>query len=183
MLPVELHRIDDADRLDEDELWPAWRTAHPRILGALLDLAAGVARMLPSIRLASKPRMADFARILAAVDQVIGSEGLKQYRSKQEAMARDSLTDDPFVAALAAQVTDTFTGTSAELLTALTPADDGWRPPRGWPVNAREVTQRLHRQAPVMRKAGWSVSDDGARNHTKVVRWTITCPPKRGRNP
>jgi hypothetical protein len=33
MLPVELYRIDDADRLDEDELWQAWRTAHPRILG------------------------------------------------------------------------------------------------------------------------------------------------------
>jgi hypothetical protein len=57
--------------------------------------------MLPSVRLASKPRMADFARILAAVDQVLGSKGLAQYQSKLQAMARDSLTDDPLVAALA----------------------------------------------------------------------------------
>jgi integrase len=25
--------------------------------------------------------------------------------------------------------------------------------------------------------------DDGAKNHTKAVRWTITCPDEKGRNP
>lgn len=53
----------------------SWPAAHPRILGALLDLAVAVARTLPDIALATRPRTADFARIVAAVDQVLGTNG------------------------------------------------------------------------------------------------------------
>ena len=76
MLPVDLAVIDARSRLTEDELWPAWREAHPAILGALLDLAAAVLARLPSVQLASKPRMADFAKIAAAVDAILGTAGL-----------------------------------------------------------------------------------------------------------
>lgn len=37
-----------------------------------------------------------------------------------------------------------------------------WRAPKGWPGNARAVTQLLRRQAPPMRKAGWTATDDDA---------------------
>jgi hypothetical protein len=185
MLPLTLEAIGEAARLTEEELWFAWGKAHPRLLGALLDLAASVIDAVPFVRLESKPRMADYARVLAAVDRVLGTggAGLRRYRDKQGEMAGDSLTDDPFVAALAdAYAGRTFTGSSADLRAALTPADEKWKPPKGWPDTARKVTQRLKRQAPVMRKAGWVADHDDGANHTNRVQWTITPPAsERGR--
>ena len=170
MLPISLGTIHEDKRLMEEELWPLWAEEHPKILGGLLDLAAGVMAAIPFVALVSKPRMADFARILAAVDKVLGSSGLAHYISKQGAMATDSLDGDPFVTAIFNH--GEFVGTAAELLDKITPE----RPPKGWPANPRAVTQRLRRQAPVMRKAGWEVFDDGATNHRKVTLWTIRRP-------
>jgi hypothetical protein len=177
MLPIELDVIGETERLEESEFWPRWSQAHPRILGALLDLACGVLRTLPSVHLGRKPRMADFARRLAAVDQVLGTTALPRYLDKQASLAVDSLTGDPFIMAMRHAVDfagGTFTGTSAELLAKVTP-DEQKRPPKGWPESARQVTSRLRRQAPVMRKAGWHVSDE-VNLHDKIVRWTITAP-------
>ncbi|MDZ7841519.1 MAG: ATP-binding protein [Gammaproteobacteria bacterium] len=170
MLPIHLETIPPDKRLDEQEIWPAWEQAHPHILGALLDLAASVERTLPSVELVSRPRMSDFARILAAVDKVLGVEGLARYLEHQNAMATDSLTGDSFIVAV--ESLGHFHGTAGELRDKVTPD----KPPRGWPTDARAVTQRLRRQAPVMRKAGWRVEDDEGRNHSKAIRWTITAP-------
>ena len=64
MLPINLDLIPDDSRLCDTEIWPRWTDMQPRVLGAVLDLAASVARMIPSLRLDSKPRMADFAKIV-----------------------------------------------------------------------------------------------------------------------
>ncbi len=188
LLPVSLHIIDSANRLEEDELWPAWQEAHPRILGAVLDLAASVARALPSVRLDTKPRMADFARVLAAVDQVLDTNGLGHYLDRQGTIAAEALTGDPFIAAIVELITETvagtFVGTATDLLNQATTIkkaeDEKWRAPKGWPANSRAVTQRLRKQAPVMRKAGWMVEDDDGANHRNALIWTIT-PPSRPR--
>lgn len=172
MLPIHLEQISERDRRGDNEIGADWGAAHARILGAVLDLAAGVAGVLPSVRLESKPRMADFARILAAVDQVIGTGGLDHYVGKQRSLASDSLTADPFVQAMQTSLTGTFKGTAADLLDRLT-VD---HPPKGWPRQPRQVTQLLRRQAPSMRKAGWNITDDGGANKQKVTCWTIEPP-------
>lgn len=173
LLPLTLHTIGDADRLEEEELWPAWAEMHPGILGAVLDEVASVMAVLHSVRLESKPRMADFARVLAAVDQVRGTSGLRRYMEKQSEVATESLTDDSFVTTISTTLKDVFIGTSAELLALVTPADEKWRAPKGWPGSSRQVTQTLRRQAPSMRKAGWQVDDDGGANKQHTVTWTI----------
>jgi hypothetical protein len=182
LVPIHLRRIPDTERLDEESLWPAWTDAHPRILGAVLDLAAAVTRTLPTITLDARPRMADFARIVAAVDTVLGTAGLAHYLAKQGALATDSLTDDHFAAAIRTTLRGAFTGTSAELLHLVTPPDPDWRAPKTWPTTPRAVTTWLHRQAPVMRKAGWTVDDDNAANKANVVRWTINPPARESGN-
>lgn len=131
--------------------------------------------MLPSVRLASKPRMADFARIVAAVDAMLGTDGLTAYLEKQGALAADSLSADPFIEAI--QRIDSFEGTAADLLDRLTPD----KPPRSWPTAARVATQRLRRHAPALRRAGFEVCDDGGHNKRKVTVWTIR--PEIARNP
>ena len=173
LLPVTLERIPERQRREESSLWRAWRDAHPRILGALLTLAARVLELLPTIELDRRPRMIDFARIVAAVDEALGSSGLERYLGAQGRMAADSLTGDPFIVQLL-EVGEGFEGTSAELLERLTPTSDSWRRPKDWPANARAVTQRMRRQAPVLRQAGWHVSDDGGANKSNAVQWRVS---------
>jgi hypothetical protein len=176
LLPVELHIIPDENRLEESELWPAWREAHPRLLGAILASLARLLRTLPSVHLATKPRMADYARVLAAVDDMLDTRGMERYLGQQRSMAAESLTGEPFIAAVekAYPGPDGYTGTAGALLHLLT--DDSNRRSKGWPRNARAVTVLLRRQAPAMRKAGWTVYDDGGRNHANAAEWTIVPP-------
>jgi hypothetical protein len=177
LLSIHLDVIADEERREEGELWPGWDDAHPRILGAILDLAARVASLAPSVVLPTKPRMADFARILACVDQVLGTNGLERYRQQQGALATEALTADLFITAIGERLgTEEFRGTSADLLTMLTPADEPWRRPAGWPADPRRVTQLLRRQAPTMRKAGWMVSQDDGHNKRHAVIWTVGSP-------
>lgn len=176
MLSIELEVIDEANRKEEEDFWPLWSQVHPRILGAVLTLASQVLKVLPTVHLERKPRMADFARILAAVDQVLRNDGagMKRYRDKQASSAVDSLTGDPFILAMLDGLKEKFEGTATELMEAVKPPT--LAPPKGWPTSPRQATTHLRRQAPVMRKAGWLVTDDGGNNHTNAVKWTITTP-------
>lgn len=176
MLPVTLPVIEEGDRLKEEDMAAKWDAAHPRILGALLDLTAKVQTALPSVKPPKLPRMADFAEIVAAVDHVLGTQGFDRFMGSQDRMAADSLTGDSFVSQIMTSIARPFEGTSAELLALVTPNTDGWRRPKDWPGNARAVTQRLHKQAPVLRQVGWHVSNDGGKNIRNAIRWTITPP-------
>ena len=179
LLTADLEVIQPEHRLEEAVIWRRWQQIHPALLGAILDLAASVASVLPSVRLASRPRMADFARVLAAVDIVLGTAGLKRYTDRAGTLAEDSLTGDPFVMAMAEQLPKetAFEGTSADLLGAISPPDEK-RLPKDWPASARAVTTLLKRQAPVMRKAEWQVSE-GAPGHANAIRWRIIPPPEK----
>ena len=176
MLPILLDRISEEKRKAEDEIWPDWERNHGRILGAVLELASQVLKTLPSVELKSKPRMADFAKILSAVDQVLGTDGLEHYKDTQARLAADSLTGDLFTFAVM-QMDKYFKGTSATLLTNLSPD----KPPRGWPQSARMATSLLRRAAPAMVKLGWIVEDDGGHNKQKITIWTLTPPPEMSR--
>ena len=177
MLPINLERIPDSDRLDETALWPTWNDVHPHVLGAVLDLATNVFAQLPLVELPVRPRMADFARILAATDNALGTQGLARYLNKQGTMAADSLDADPFIAAIVAHIDDRWTGTANQLLRSLTPDDDPI--PKDWPTASRTVTGRLKRWAPVLRKVGWGISDDGGHNKHNAAIWTIEAPTTR----
>jgi len=163
-------------------LWDGWEDRHARVLGALLSVAARVKAVSPSVHLEGKPRMADFARVLAAVDWVLGTAGMSRYMERAGQLATDSLTGDAFVTALIERMTVVSASgehepySSAELLALATPGDDEkWRVPKGWPADARQVTQLLRRQAPVMRRAGWTV-DELPPGHTNVLRWRLAGP-------
>jgi len=174
VLPVELPRV--TKRRSEDDVNTEWEKARPGVFGALLDLAAKVHHRLPTVTVNDLPRMADFAKLLAAVDELLDTDGLARYRERAQRSAVDTL-DAPLVAELVA-AGKAFEDTSgSELLDALTPKDTEWRRPRGWPRNGRAVTGLLTRHAPALRALGWHVEHDQAANHDKVTRWTIT-PPK-----
>jgi hypothetical protein len=119
--------------------------------------------------------MADFARILAALDELCGSNAAERYAEQSQIMAQDSLSSDPFLARMD-EVKPEFAGRASDLLHQMTPSGDGWRPPRGWPKDPRAVTSILKRNAPALRKAGWVIEDEPG-SHRFVI-WTITHPEK-----
>lgn len=159
VLMVELQLIDGNRRRSEEELDAAFAEARPAVLGGLLDLLAGVLEVLPSVRLDSMPRMADFARVLAAVDQVTGWQTLTDYLAASSNVASDALEGDLFGSAVADLVTQAgaWTGTAAQLLEQVQPPY-GARPV-DWPKDATRASGRVKRLAPLLRSVGIKVDD------------------------
>jgi hypothetical protein len=167
----------DQRRLDRD-LETGWRQAHPRVLGAVLDLTVKVLAALPGIHLDELPRMADFARVLAAVDQVIDTDGLTTYRGLADDLAQDAVTSDPVLVAITTTIRGEWSGTSAELLYVITKLDDYGRPPKDWP-KARALTAILRRQAPALRRLGWTVAELPKDPYARAVRFHLAPPEQR----
>jgi hypothetical protein len=157
MIVAELDRItEDRRRLDAD-VTERWARIHPAVLGALLDLTAGVLAALPTVRLDTYPRMADYARILAAVDALTGTTGLDAYLGQRDQVAADLINGDPLAAALRAHVQaipfGDWTGTAGDLLDAL-PRPLGVK---AWPSSPKAMGTALTRLAPALRTVGVSV--------------------------
>jgi hypothetical protein len=179
ILRVDLPRV--TKRRDDAELAAAWAKARPDILGGLLTLAAQVHHRLPAVTVTDSPRMASFARVLAAVDEIFDTASLDRYREQSKRTAADTL-DAPFIAELVERRLSFTDNTSAEILAALTPAGPDWKPPREWPKNARAVTGQLTRHAPALRGQGWAIDHDAGRNEAGTRKWTIS-PPEIVREP
>jgi hypothetical protein len=179
MAMVDLRRIERHLRQPEATMRQQWRTALPGILSGLLDLAATVHQRLETIVVDDAPRMADFGRVLAAVDEVLSTDGLRRYMSRAEQLSEESLSADPFIEQLRHHTREPLRGQSGvDLLALVTPTGDHWRRPKEWPKNGRDVTSLLRRHAPALRNLGWAIEDDGARNHRNVLLWTIYPPHK-----
>lgn len=158
LLMLELQVISEDRRRTEEELGAAFEAARPAVLGALFDLLASVLAVLPTVRLESMPRMADFARVLAAVDQVQGWQTLPAYLATSANVATDALEGDAFGSAIVALVeaAGTWRGTAGALLEQL-PAPEGLV--KSWPKDATRAGGRVRRLAPLLRAAGVAVDD------------------------
>ena len=151
LVPVELHRIPASARRPDEDIENAYQAIRPGTLGALLDLLAQVLAVLPAVRLAELPRMADYARLLAALDQITGWTTLAAYTAAAGEVTEAVLDADPLATAvrdLMATQAIGWTGTAAHLLELVTPdpcprafprtprpcpgtSADSPRPPRG----------------------------------------------------
>jgi len=152
LLVVELARIPTDRRRPDAEITAAYTAARPRILGALLDLAVDVLAVLPAVRLDELPRMADFARLLGALDQTRRWDTVASYRRAAAEATQAVLESDPVAEAVVAFVGrgGGWRGTAGELLDRITPE----RRPRGWPQSPRGLSGALARLAPALRAHG-----------------------------
>jgi len=172
LVTVELERIEPKARKSEEDLLAAYEAAHGRILGALLDLLAKVLAVLPTIKLDCLPRMADFAKVLAAVDQVTGWSSLATYLAMGAHLAEEVVEGDPLAVAVRAlaEREGSWSGTAGELLEKLGRPE---RPPRGWPTTPRAMGGALRRAAPTLRTVGVSVECGKTAGSRSRKVWTI----------
>lgn len=179
MVSVELDRISEEARMDEEEIEDAWVNDHPYIVAALLSTAAIIQNKIPSVRLDRKPRMADFAKVVTAVDNMFGTNGYERYTRQSKLLADDALTSDSLMVALVNYSKlnpGVITGTSSAVLAALTGIFSNGLLPHDWPKSAREVTGRLTRNAVALRTAGWSVERMDRGGHSNAIGWCLTPP-------
>ncbi|MHC5902872.1 ATP-binding protein [Streptomyces sp. S6] len=177
VLMLDLQLIDSVRRRSEEELDATFDVVRPAVLGALFDVLACVLAVLPSIKLDSMPRMADFARVLAAVDRTQGWNTLGDYLATSANVATDAMEGDAFAMAIAALVdrTGTWQGTAGQLLEALP------MPlvrPKNWPVDATRAGGRVKRLAPLLRSVGITVDDtQRSRDRTRHKLLTLSRAP------
>jgi hypothetical protein len=155
LLSVEFGTISpDQRRLDED-VWAAFENVHSSVLGALLDLHVAVLAELPNVRLDELPRMADFARVLAALDRVIGTHALQTYLGQTTTIADEVIDGDAVATAVRefATVRSRWEGKASQLLTELTPE----HPTRRWPQSPHALAHRLRLVVPALRQVGVTV--------------------------
>ncbi|MCP2336986.1 ATP-binding protein [Actinomadura rupiterrae] len=176
LLTLELNLIPDHARREEAELDAAYRDAHPAILASLFDLLAEVLKALPDVELTHRPRMADFARVLAATDHVTGWHTLDTYAAGARDAVADVLDGDPFAQALITLVDQAgpegVAATAQEILDKVPTPE---RLPKKWPKDATRAGGQIKRLAPALRHVGINVDDSQRQptgNRSRIYRLT-----------
>jgi len=191
---VELSAIPSDERKTDAEVAAAFAGAHPRLLGALLDLAVAVLAERRTMPRPELPRMADYGMVLAAVDRVLGTNGLETFLDERANVAAELVDGDPLAHAVVGfmncrDVDSPWKGSATGLLPLLWPFRPGGPgkdgldrrmtlsdldgAPRGWPKDGARLTGKLRRIAPNLRAVGIDV----ATQRTKGER-TVTLTPK-----
>ncbi|MFD9862605.1 hypothetical protein [Streptomyces alboflavus] len=182
MMPLELQPIPRHKRRTAGALWTAYEQAHPRILGALLDLAAAVWADLPyaAAELTERPRLADFAELLHALDRVTGWRSLDAFTGAQDTLNDAVLDGHPVAAALREWTTSPafpsggWQGSMTELHRQL--GSDGRGLADGWPKTPAVLSARIRQVAPALRSRGIHVARASGSNKNGKV-WAVTYAP------
>jgi hypothetical protein len=122
---LQLPPISSTARRDEEEFWSAFHADYPRILGGVLDVIVGGLRMLPSVSLSNRPRMADYAKWGEAIGRGLGwptDTFLSTYNANRKEATFSALDDSAVGTAMLQIEMDStqWVGSSTELLDYLT---------------------------------------------------------------
>lgn len=152
---VDLEPIHETNRKTDKELNRMYDAAQPAILGALLDLLVQVMSKLETVKVPRLPRMADFAKVLAAMDEATGMGSLAIYETQGNRIAGEVIESDPYGSAIVRFMSTRkdWSGTAQELLEAIMPAEGG----REWRINGRKLSAQLKRLAPALLVEGVQV--------------------------
>lgn len=178
---INLRRIEAGERRTETAVQNDWDNRFADMFGSALTLAAKIRQRIDAgFSTSDLPRMADYGKVLAAIDLEFGdgSIGLDAYRQQQASMAIENIADEPVWLALSlleASFKAPFRGSSAELLRMLQGAFHGglqtWKKP---PESAADLTRAIDSIAPALRKAGWVVeyrTGTGRNSGSRI--WTL----------
>jgi hypothetical protein len=159
---VTLPALPEEKRIPEKTYWERFERARPGILGALLKAVTAAHANIGNTTISKPPRMADFASWVAAATcepealPFSFADFMNAYqRNRQDSVAL-SLEDSPLASALKRMATPTaWEGTYTQLLERLnSTASEETRKLRSWPKNARALSSRLRKIAPLLRAEG-----------------------------
>jgi hypothetical protein len=174
---LRLESIGERQRRSEAELWWEFEVARPRILGALLDAAVRGLQVLPGVRLASLPRMADFALWATACEAALWPAGTfaRAYHANRRAAVERIIEADPVAVCVRALMAErnSWAGTASDLLRAATGLArvDIWKQSADWPKNPGALAGQLRRAQTFLRMLGIEISfNREGRAGTRTIR-------------
>ncbi len=176
-LTITLEPITEMRRRDEGEFWKAFESARPGILGGLLDAAALAIRQLPTTRLESKPRMADFALWATAAEPILTRSGgfMRAYagniRLAQEVVLEASLIAPYIIRLVDESDARYWIGTTKELLHRLIEisresGNEQEQKDKSWPRTPHKLSGILRRLAVALLSSGIQYTEPD--RHTKA---------------
>lgn len=191
LIAFTLPPIPDNKRCPEKELLPRFEAARPRILGAMLDGVSRAIRERHHVKLAAMPRMADFAKWVAAAIPAAGATAeafLAAYRRNRESLNSSAIETSPAGPAIVALVDSVkrWEGTAKDLLAALADGhtDQKTRERKDWPESPRALSGALRRLTPNLRVAGIAVTfQKHQRTGTPIVLERVGETPSRPSQP
>ena len=174
VLLVDLEPIRDTTRRTEAEIDAHYRTTRPRAFGALLTTLANTLAELPNVGPLRLPRMADFGRLLAALDRTADNadkSALETYMAERGRVAQTVVESDPVALAIESFIGKEgfWQGTAQELLVRITPE----KPPKDWPRTPQGLGGRVKRLTPALEQAGVLIGR-GREGHERTRRYHIT---------
>ena len=141
---------------------------------------------LPHTTVDNAPRMADFAKVLAALDAVTGWGTLASYRAKVASLALSLIEGSTLARALYRLATAPspggldpapWEGTATELLAALRGiCTDAGLPASELPAGERALGQKVREIAPALRKAGVDIRPGKRTEHRRPLIISKTAP-------
>jgi hypothetical protein len=162
----------------EREFWKRFEEAHPRLLGALLDVVVDALGKLPEVRLSETPRMADFATFATAAESALGfpkGSFMKAYDKNRQDANAVALEASPIASVVCDLAKRTrWAGTAKDLLRRLSEmTEEEVRKSRSWPKNPRTLSGMLRRLATALRRAGVEVQFSRENNSARTRKITI----------
>ncbi len=156
LVAIDLDHIPEESRRSKVELMTRFRRLQPQLLGAQLDLLAGVLGALPEVRLERASRLMDFERVLEAVDRVRKSHARLAFLRQRGRLAEDVVEGDPVALAVLefCRRKELWTGTAGELLEAIKPQGQAMGDLSTFPRSPRTLAGHLRRIAPALRELG-----------------------------
>ena len=172
---LTLAPIGEQQRRSETQLWHQFDIARPRILGGLLDATVRGLQRLPTVRLMSLPRMADFARWAAACETALWPAGTfaRAYDANRKAAVEEVIANDPVAVCVRNLMAErgSWVGTASELLRAANDRGGDDRSSAGWPKNPGALSGRLRRAQTFLRVLGIEISfSREGRAGTRTIR-------------
>jgi|GEM_PF-1905914 len=189
LLMLNFDPIPKSHRKKDADLKQRFRTAHPRMLGALLDLVVQVLAKLDQVPNGPLPRMADFYKVLLALDMAIGTTAAAKYLGQEEEIASDvvesdivgaairamvqSKACDPMLKASGAELNPVWNGTAGRLLDHL----KGLEPERNWPKSPKGMSGKLKQLAPALLTEGIEIVFPDPNDKKRMYEINYRSPP------
>lgn len=154
------------------EIRREWEQSRPQALGALLDLACQVLRVLPDIRESGEyatERMAEFVQIAAAMDKVAGTHVVQTFRRKVAEGIRSTVESDPFAVHLMHLSENGWTGSPQALFDTYKARLGRVGSSDHWPKSPVSMGMRIRRISGILRKSGVLVEQTRGRK-SAVIR-------------
>jgi putative DNA primase/helicase len=187
-LIVDLPAIPEERRRCEAEFWHDFEQAHPKILGALLDVLVVALRNYGALKVERPSRMADFERWVIAAEPAMLCEKWKEgdfrraYKKNRWNAGAISMEVVPWVVALEQVLRHhrgNWKGTATDLLTAVNSRADAERFAANWPKTGRSLANAIRRLVPNLRAINIHVEFRRDKNRLIYIR-AGSLPPIEG---